>query len=62
VDGSRIASVDVRFGVVVGCRLVFDLFMRSWTAGLDGFRRRGPILQCELEGLWTFGGLSSSPV
>ena len=28
VDGSRIARADVRFGVVVGCSLVFDLFAR----------------------------------
>ena len=30
VDGSRIARADVRFGVVVGCSLVFDLFARRF--------------------------------
>jgi len=39
---------DVRFGLAVGCSLVFDLFARSWTAGLDGFRGRGAILLCGL--------------
>ena len=33
----------VSVGVVVGCSLVFGLFARSWTAGHDGFRRRGPF-------------------
>jgi hypothetical protein len=28
VDGSRIARRNVRFGVVVGCSLVFGLFAR----------------------------------
>src|ERR1019366_1386539 len=39
-------SADV--GDWVGCGLVSGLFARSWTAGPDGLRWRGPILLCGL--------------